>query len=94
MTGSVDEQLTSFVDVAVADLAGRLRVDPASVAVVSARSMQWPDRSLGCPQPGMAYPQTPVDGALIELSVGGVAYRYHSGGSRGPFLCESSSTQG
>jgi len=94
VTGSVDAQLKSFVDVAVADLVGRLRVDPASVAVVSARSMQWPDRSLGCPQPGMAYPQTPVDGALIELVVGGVAYRYHSGGSRGPFLCESSSTQG
>jgi len=37
----------------------------------------------------MVYPQVPVDGALIELSAGGKVYRYHSGGSRVPFLCEN-----
>lgn len=91
VTGSVDAQLKSLVEVAVADLVGRLHVDAASVTVVSARAMTWPDRSLGCPQPGMAYPQTQVDGTLIELSVGGTVYRYHSGGSRSPFLCENAS---
>ena len=91
MTGSVDAQLRSFVDVAVADLTHRLNVDAAGVTVVSARAMTWPDRSVGCPQPGMAYPQTQVDGTLIELSVGGTVYRYHSGGSRSPFLCENAS---
>lgn len=90
MTGSVEAHLKAFVDVAVADLVSRLHVAAADVTVVSARAIQWPDRSLGCPQPGMAYPQTQVDGALIELSVAGKAYRYHSGGSRGPFLCENS----
>lgn len=89
VTGSVDAQLRSFVDVAVADLTHRLNVAASSATVVSARAMTWPDHSLGCPQPGMAYPQTQVDGTLIELSVGGTVYRYHSGGSRGPFLCEN-----
>lgn len=92
MTGSLDTDRLPLVDLAVADLVNRLNVDPVSVIVVSVLSVQWPDRSLGCPQPGMAYPQTPVDGALIVLSVDGTAYRYHSGGSRGPFLCENVST--
>ena len=89
VTGSVDAQLKSLVEVAVADLVGRLHVDAPSITVVSAQPMTWPDGGLGCPRPGMAYPQTQVDGALIELSAGGTVYRYHSGGSRGPFLCEN-----
>jgi len=92
VTGTVDAQLKSFVEVAVADLIGRLHVDASSITVVSARSITWPDGSLGCPQPGMAYPQMLVDGALIELSVAGTVYRYHSGGSRGPFLCENANS--
>jgi len=40
----------------------------------------------------MGYLQTPVDGSLIELSVDGTTYRYHSGGARGPFLCENPGT--
>jgi len=89
VTPSSDAHFASLVDIAVADLAGRLHVDAASVTVVSVRPMEWPDRSAGCPQPGMVYPQVPVDGALIELSAGGKVYRYHSGGSRAPFLCEN-----
>ena len=92
MTGSVEADRSAFVDVAVADLVSRLHVEAADVTVVSGWSITWPDRSLGCPQPGMAYPQTPVDGSVIELSAGGTTYRYHSGGSRGPFLCENAST--
>jgi hypothetical protein len=89
VTGTVDAQLKSLVEVAVADLVGRLHVDAPSITVVSAQPMTWPDGGLGCPRPGMVYPQTQVDGALIELSAGGTVYRYHSGGSRGPFLCEN-----
>ena len=91
-TPSVDPALGSFVATAVADLASRLGVDASEVSVVSARMVTWPDRGLGCPQPGMVYPQVQVDGTKIELSVRGTVYAYHSGGSRGPFLCEKSAT--
>lgn len=87
VSGPVDPTLTPLVEFALADLSGRLGLDPSTVTVASARSLVWPDRSLGCPQPGMVYPQTPVDGTLIELLVDGRTYPYHSGGSRGPFLC-------
>lgn len=83
----MDATLAPLVELALADLAGRLGLDPSTVTLASARSVVWPDRSLGCPQPGMVYPQTPVDGALIELVVDRRTYPYHSGGSRSPFLC-------
>ena len=79
----------SLVDQAIADLAERLNIEAASITAVSTNSVVWPDTSVGCPQPGMVYTQVTVDGALIVLSAGGMTYRYHSGGSRSPFLCSS-----
>jgi hypothetical protein len=38
----------------------------------------------------MEYQQVQVDGTLIELEAGGEHYRYHSGETRPPFLCERS----
>jgi hypothetical protein len=86
----VPEGLTSAVDIAVADLAARLGVDPSAITVVSARDVTWPDGSIGCPQPGMNYTQVQVDGAEIVLAVNGITYRYTLGGSRGPTLCAQS----
>ncbi|MGZ4680129.1 MAG: hypothetical protein ACXV98_04295 [Ilumatobacteraceae bacterium] len=83
----IEPGMQGLVDQAIADLAKRLSVDAASISVVSADAMVWPDGSVGCPQPGMNYTQVTVDGALIVLSASGTTYRYHSGGSRAPFLC-------
>ena len=84
----IDPALRTLVDQAVADLATRLKIDASSIVTVSAQAMSWPDGSLGCPQPGMLYTQVMVDGALIELSVDGTSYSYHSGASGAPFLCQ------
>ena len=70
------------------DLAGRLGISPNHIALLSYEEVVWPDASLGCPQPGMAYIQVPQDGALIRLSAEGQVYDYHSGGNRDVFLCE------
>ena len=85
---SIDPALQPLVDQAVADLASRLKVDASKIDTVSAQAVSWPDGSLGCPQPGMAYTQVMVDGSQIQLSVNGTTYSYHSGGSRAPFLCQ------
>lgn len=84
----IDPALRTLVGQAVADLSTRLKIDASSIVTVSAQAVSWPDGSLGCPQPGMAYTQVMVDGALIELSVDGTSYSYHSGGARAPFLCQ------
>jgi hypothetical protein len=72
------------------DLADRLGVSLEGIEVLSFEAVVWPDASMGCPKPGMAYIQVPQDGALIRLSAAGQEYDYHSGGNRGVFLCENS----
>ena len=74
---------------AVEDLAARLSVPADAITVVRVEEVDWPDGSLGCPQPGMRYKQMLVNGSFIQLSVDGRLYNYHSGGSRSPFLCVS-----
>jgi hypothetical protein len=87
----INNALKPLIDTAVADLARRLNTDPAQITVLEARSVVWPDGGLGCPRPGMIYPQVQQDGALIRLRAQGRDFAYHSGGSRPIFLCEGGS---
>src|SRR5205823_8032110 len=84
----LDPALRAAVESAKADLARRQSVPIDTIGVVEVRSVVWPDGALGCPKPGMAYPQVQVEGLLIRLSVGDRIFEYHSGGGRPPFLCE------
>jgi hypothetical protein len=79
---------TAPVEIAKADLARRRAVAPDTIRIIEVRDVIWPDGGLGCPQPGMAYKQVPVDGLLIRLESGGQLFEYHAGGRRAPFLCE------
>ena len=88
-TLEIEPGLQSLIDSATADLAKRLSISSDMIEVVSARSIVWPDRSLGCPQPGMGYLQVQADGFRIELRVNDQVYAYHGGEGRGPFLCDN-----
>lgn len=83
-----DAGLQDLIEKTKTDLAGRLAISVNEITLVEAKSVVWPDASLGCPQPGMVYIQVPEDGLLIRLQVGDQIYSYHSGGFRDPFLCE------
>ena len=95
---AVDEPTTSAAPVpgadapdvraSVDDLASRLGVDAGDVTVVAVQEVTWRDGSRGCAKKGMLYTQALIDGSRITLEVDGARYEYHSGGSRGPFLCE------
>jgi hypothetical protein len=74
---------------AVTDLADRLGVEESIITVASVEEVTWSDGSLGCPEPGMMYTQSLVDGSLIVLVVDGLTYEYHSGSDTDPFYCES-----
>ena len=89
-TLKIEPGMQSLIDAATADLMKRLSVTRDAIEVVAAQSVVWPDKGLGCPQPGMQYLQVQVDGFRIELRVDNRLYAYHGGGGRGPFLCESS----
>ncbi|MBI2919133.1 MAG: hypothetical protein HYY01_14255 [Chloroflexi bacterium] len=49
--------------------------------------MRWPDASLGCPQPGVAYAQVATPGYRIILTSGGKEHHYHSDERGPPFFC-------
>jgi len=82
--------LDRYVQVAKADLATRLSIAPEVIELIEARSVVWPDRSAGCPQPGMAYPQVQSEGLFISLRAGGAVYNYHSRAGSDPFYCAQS----
>lgn len=79
------------VRLAKKDLAHRLSIKVDQINLLEVRQVQWPDSSLGCPQPGKVYKQLPQDGLLIRLEVAGQMYFYHSGGTQAPFFCEQTS---
>ena len=74
---------------AVADLSKRLGAQPAQISVVSSEEVTWRDGSMGCPRPGMMYPQVLTDGSRVVLEYDGKRYEYHAGGRRSAFLCEN-----
>jgi hypothetical protein len=93
-TAPLDPAMARLVAGAQADLARRRGIPVDAIEVAEVRSVTWPDPSLGCPQPGMAYKQVPVDGVLIRLRADGMIFNYHGGGGRAPFLCEQPASGG
>jgi len=81
---------SSQAQFAIDDLASYLGVSTDAVVFVSMEDIDWPDGSLGCPQPGMAYTQAIVNGYMIILQVDGASHEYHGRAGADPFLCERS----
>lgn len=64
-----------------------LGVSAEEISTLSAEAVDWPDASLGCPQPGMIYAQVSTPGFHVVLEVERQHYSYHSAGHAEPFLC-------
>lgn len=62
----------------VAAIAADLGVSPESVQVITIESRDWPDSSLGCPQPDMLYAQVITPGYLVLVDVSGERIEYHT----------------
>jgi hypothetical protein len=65
---------------AIADLQEQLGVGAADVAVGDVAPVEFPDPSLGVPEPGMSYAQVITPGYVIRLVVAGKTYEYRAGG--------------
>lgn len=59
----------------------------SQVSVVSVRPVNWPDSSIGCPQPGQAYAQVITPGHKIAVRARGEIHVMHEAGGK-PFLCK------
>src|SRR5579871_6645050 len=68
------------VNAALQDAATHLGVSPNQLHVDQAEARQWPDASLGCPQPGQLYSQIVTPGFLILISMGNKQLEHHTDG--------------
>lgn len=85
---NVGEVPADMALVALADLMQRAGVTVDAISVVSGEAVEWPDGAVGCPQPGMMYPQVITPGYRLVLSVDGREYNYHAAEQGSFFLCE------
>ncbi|MGD8586020.1 MAG: hypothetical protein PVH65_09390 [Chloroflexota bacterium] len=83
-----DPRALALIDKATTDLAQRTGVPEEEIVLAEFRYVTWPNTSLGCPEPGMAYADMLVDGYLIMLRAGLGVYSYHGAVDSSPFLCE------
>jgi hypothetical protein len=74
------------------DLAKYLNIDGSQIRVVESISVDWPDTSLGCPQPDMAYAQVVTPGYWIVLETNGLQYPYHTDLEGQVILCLKNTT--
>jgi hypothetical protein len=59
-------------------LAAQLGASESEIRVVAVEPREWPDASLGCPEPGRAYAQVITPGYRIVLAHGAEIYTYHA----------------
>lgn len=70
------------------DVAALAKVSPDSVRITSARVVDWPDGSLGCPAPDQVYTQMVVPGFHVLAAVGVRKFDYRVAGNEYK-LCDS-----
>ncbi|MBV9324628.1 MAG: hypothetical protein JO352_12660 [Chloroflexi bacterium] len=83
----VSPESAAVVDAAVTDAASHLGVSRDTLHVDQVEPRQWPDSSLGCPQPGQLYSQIVTPGFLIVISSGAHQLEYHSDDRTRVTLC-------
>jgi hypothetical protein len=76
-------------------LAGELGISSQDVEPVLLEPVEWPDTSLGCPEPGKAYAQVITPGYRIVLRVGKKEIELHTDQSaQGAVICERTLEEG
>jgi hypothetical protein len=78
--------LQSLVDLARVNLAQRLGVRPEAVTVQSVEETEFPDASLGVPEPDRLYAQVTTPGYAIKLDLDGQVYEYRASDERLVFV--------
>lgn len=84
---SLSSEARDVVNLAKEDLSRRLGLAPAKISVVSVEAVDWPDTSLGCPQPGIVYAQVITPGFLVVLEAKGETHEYHADRDSQVVLC-------
>ena len=73
-----DDALTQLIERATAQLSEEEGIAVEDIEVASTEQVDWPDASLGCPEPGAMYAQVITPGYRIVLEADGDTYEYHT----------------
>jgi len=92
----VPPDMVVAVEAARRDLEKRMALDTcrtcyeaaAVIRVLSVEAVQWPDASLGCPEPGRTYDAVMTPGYRIVLELEGKEYTYHTERGSRAVLCQ------
>jgi len=79
---AASDSAAPLVALAKADLAQHLGLHANQIEIQSVTPKQFPDASLGVPEPGKVYAQVITPGYVIRLVVNGTVYEYHGSGER------------
>lgn len=74
---------------AYAELGKRFNLDPRQIKISSVEKVDWPDSSLGNPQPGEVYAQVVTPGYKIILSVGPTKHIFHTSQNKIIYVSQS-----
>jgi hypothetical protein len=80
--------LERLAELATAELADQLAVEADEIELIDTEAVQWPDSSLGCPEPGMMYAQVITPGYILTLEVDGQRYVFHTDSDQRVVRCE------
>ena len=69
---------SDLLDKIYADLEGHSGASRSEFNLLVAESVEWPDGSLGCPEPGQMYTQALVNGYRIVIGVADQKYDYRA----------------
>jgi hypothetical protein len=86
--GALDPGERRAVEAARRALAARSDAPPEDMLVLSIRAVEWPDGSLGCPQPDMMYTQAIVPGYALVLQAGGERHTVHTDSEGRAVVCD------
>ena len=85
-----EKQLTEneqgIAKLAINTLAAELQVAPDRIELDTVRAVDWPDSSIGCPQPGRSYLQVITPGHKITLRANEQIYVVHESNGNA-FVC-------
>lgn len=85
--GEMQTERDQAVRMATNALASVLKIAPEKIHLVSAEPVDWPNSSLGCPKPDMAYLPVIIPGFRVRLAFGDRQYELHTGSGRA-ILCD------
>jgi len=85
LTGPIESPLpaparppVAVISAAMNHLSAELDVATGQITLLSTEPVEWPDASLGCPEPGMMYAQVVTRGYQLVFEVDGELYEVHT----------------